>query len=222
MKIHEELIELATRYSLKEKALAMVVKVLDSSIEADKELGIDFLEGNNKEDLTFEFGRFEFRIDKGNHCKLVTIIDIYSAKIDRSNYDLPVGYYEVWTDMDGEPLDHFLIFDWSPLTLNMNHHIEQINSTVPLRYFKRNILQYEFTTYVNHVIALSQGKQYVMAMAFVRRSLDFLESNDRKEIDETYLIHCQDLFKNLYQFVINNNLVDFDRLSESRIRERLF
>lgn len=115
MNIQDQIIEFAERYSLKEKAMTSIDVVMDASIEADKEFEIDFLEGNDRSELIYEFGRYEFQIDRNDNCKVVTKINIYSKKLYGPNYDIPVGYYEEWTDLTGEHLDEFLIFDWTVL-----------------------------------------------------------------------------------------------------------
>ncbi len=115
MSIPEEILPFAARHQLKETALDTIDEALDASIEEDKAVGIDFLEGHDKDELVYEFNRYEFRVDKNNYSKVVTRVNIYSNKLDRSHYDIPVGYYETWTDLDGQPLDDFLIFDWSVL-----------------------------------------------------------------------------------------------------------
>ncbi|WP_435262653.1 hypothetical protein [Tenacibaculum sp. nBUS_03] len=221
MDIQNQILEFAKKYSLKEKALASIDEVMDSCIESDNEIGIDFLEGNNREDLIYEFGRFEFQVDQNDNCKIVTKIKIYSKKLYGPNYDVPVGYYEEWTDLEGEHLDEFLIFDWTPVNLNIDYHIERINKTVPQRYFRRNIPEYEFATYVNHAISLFQGKQFDGTIVFLKRCLDYLEKDINKEIEEEYLSECLELFQRVYHYVKNDNLVYSEKLDDFRISERI-
>ena len=221
MDIQNQILEFAEKHSLKEKALASIDEVMDASIESDNEIGIDFLDGNDRADLIFEFGRFEFQIDRNDNCKIVTKINIYSKKLYGPNFDVPVGYYEEWTDLQGEYLDEFLIFDWTPVNLNIDYHIERINKTVPQRYFRRNIPEYEFATYVNHVISLFQGKQFDCAIVFVKRCLDYVEKEGNKRIEEEYLSECLELFQRVYHFVKNDKLVEPETLDKHRINERI-
>ena len=118
-------------------------------------------------------------------------------------------------------LDEFLIFDWTPVNLNIDYHIERINKTVPQRYFRRNIPEYEFATYVNHAISLFQGKQFDGTIVFLKRCLDYLEKDINKEIEEEYLSECLELFQSVYHYVKNDNLVDSEKLDDFRIRERI-
>lgn len=221
MDIQNQILEFADKHSLKEKALASINQVMDASIESDKEIGIDFLDGNNRADLIYEFGRFEFRVDGNDTCKIVTKIYIYSKKLYGPNFDVPVGYYEEWTDLEGQHLDEFLIFDWTPINLNIDYHIDRINKTAPQRYFRRNIPEYEFATYVNHAISLIKGKLFDGAIIFVKRSLDYLNEDGNNKIEEEYLSECLELFQRVYHFVKNNNLVGIEKLDEYRINERI-
>lgn len=221
MDIQNQILEFAEKHSLKEKALASIDEVMDASIESDNEIGIDFLDGNNRADLIYEFGRFEFRVDRNDNCKIVTKINIYSKKLYGPNFDVPVGYYEEWTDLEGEHLDEFLIFDWTPVNLNIDYHIERISKTVPQRYFRRNIPEYEFATYISHLICLFQGKQFDGAIVFVKRCLDYLEKEGNKKIEEEYLSGCLELLQGVYHFVKNNNLLEPEKLDEHSINDRI-
>ncbi|CAL2079144.1 conserved protein of unknown function [Tenacibaculum sp. 190524A02b] len=221
MNIQNQILEFAEKHSLKEKAFASIDIVMDASIEFDNEIGIDFLDGNDRDDLIYEFGRFEFQIDRNGNCKVVTIIKIYSKKLYGPNCDVPVGYYEEWTDLKGDHLDEFLIFDWTPINLNIDYHIERISKTVPQRYFKRNIPEYEFTTYINHLTSLFQGKQFDGAIVFLKRCLDYLEKDGNKEIEKEYLSECLELFQRVFHFVKNNNLIEPEKLDKYRINGRI-
>ena len=98
MYLKDEMAKLAEKYSLRAKAISSIEKVLDASIESDKEFGIDFLGGNKKSDLIYEFGRYELRIDKDNFCQIATKINIYTKKLYGPNFDVPVGYYTEITE----------------------------------------------------------------------------------------------------------------------------
>ncbi len=221
MNIQNQLIEFAEKLSLKEKALANVETVLDAGIESDAEFGIDFLEGQKKTDLVYQFGRYEFQVDKYDHALVVTRINIYSKKLYGPHFDVPVGYYTELTALDGEHIDEFLIFDWSPISFAIGYHIERINKAIPQRYFRRNVPEYEFASYVNHLTSLFQGRQFDGAIAFVDRGLDYLENSDRPVPKKEYLSECLELFHGVYHFVKNEHLIETDRLSKLRIQERI-
>ena len=221
MDIHNQILGFTEKHSLKEKALASIDAVLDASIESDNEIGIDFLNGNSRSDLIYEFGRFELRVDGNDNCKIVTRIKIYSKELYGANLDMSVGYYEEWTDLEGMHLDEFLVFDWSPINLNIDCYIARINKTVPQRYFRRNIPEYEYATYVNHAISLFQGKQFEGAILFIKRCIDYLEKNGNKKIVEEYLSECLELFQGIYHFVKNRDLIEIKTLDKHRINERI-
>ncbi|CAM1348766.1 hypothetical protein [Tenacibaculum halocynthiae] len=221
MDIKNQFILIVEKYSLKKKALESVKGEIDACIEFDKELGVDFLDGHDKADLIYEFGRYEFQIDKDNTPLIATKINIYSKKLYGPDCDVPIGHYTELTDLNGEHRDEFLFLDWSPINFNIDYHIERINKHVPLRYFKRNIPEYEFATYITHIISLSQGKQFDFATVFVKRCLDYLEKDGNKEIEKEYLNECLELFQGVYHFIKNNNLIEPEKLDKHRINERI-
>ena len=221
MTFKNKMIELAEKYSLKEKALSSVEEVIDAGIESDEELGIDFLEGNKKSDLIYEFGRYELRIDKDDNCLIATKINIYSKKLYSSNFDVPVGFYTEIADLNGQHIDEFLTFDWSMINYNTGYHIEKINKAIPQRYFRRNVPEYEFVTYVNHIISSFQGRLFDVAILFIERSLNYLEKHERKQIDKKYLDECFELFNGVYQFIKNDNLVDIEKINKLNFKERM-
>lgn len=97
MDIQNQILEFAEKHSLKEKALASIDEVMDASIESDNEIGIDFLDGNDRADLIFEFGRFEFQIDRNDNCKIVTKINIYSK-----NFTVQISMFLLGTMKNGQ------------------------------------------------------------------------------------------------------------------------
>jgi len=221
MSIQDQIIAFATKHSLKEKAFSSIEHELNECIESDKQIGIDFLEGNARSELIYEFGRFEFHVDEKDNCRIVTKINIYSKKMYGPNCDVPVGYYEEWTDLDGEHTDEFLVFDWTIVNFNIDYHIERINKTVPQAFFSKNNPEYEFATYVNHMISLIQGRQFDVGIEFLIRCLDYLELNKFKDEKEEYLHECLELFQGFFYFVKNNNLMESEILSKHRIGERI-
>lgn len=218
----QHFIEFLEKHSFKEDALASVDKVIDAYIESDKKKGIDFLSGHEKSELIYEFGRYEFHIDKDENCIIAIRINIYSKKLFGPNLDIPVGsYIELKDTTTGEHLDEFISFDWSPIGFNIEYYIERINNLVPLRYFKRNVPEYEFATYVNHTISLFQGRQYDMTIVFVKRCLDYIENREKMEVEKEYLDECIELFKEIFYIIKKNELVDKEKLTDYSIEERL-
>ncbi|MBB6464104.1 hypothetical protein [Flammeovirga kamogawensis] len=221
MDIQNQILEFIEKHSLKERALNSIDLVMDASIEADKENGIDFLDGHNRTDLLYEFERFEFRVNKNGYCKIITKINIYSKKLYGKGLDIPVGSYEEWTDLEGRYLNKFLAFNWSPSSLRIDNYIEMLSTVVPQRYYKRNVPQYEFTTYVNHIIVLIKGRNFYASIIFIKRCLVYLEKAKNIEIEKEYLIKCLEMFQNIYLFIRNNNLIDEEKLSFHKIDERI-
>lgn len=221
MSIQDQIIAFAAKHSLKEKAFSSIEQELNKHIESDKQIGVDFLEGNKRSELIYEFGRFEFHVDDKDNCSIVTKINIYSKKMFGKNLDIPIGYYEEWTDLDGEHTDEFLVFDWTLVNFNIDYHIERINKTVTQVLFTQNMPEYEFATYVNHLIFLIQGRQFDVGIEFLIKCLDYLEINKFKDEEKEYLHECLELFQAIFYFVKNNNLTESEILNKHRIGERI-
>ena len=56
------------------------------------------------------------------------------------------------------------------MDFNIEYWIAELNSKVPLDYFKRNRVQYVFVTYINHSIILTKGEHYTGAFMFLKRA----------------------------------------------------
>jgi hypothetical protein len=221
MNIENKILEIAKRFELREKALSSINDVIDASIEADLEQGIDFLDGQNRADLIYDFCRFEFHIDSNGNQMIATRINIYSKKLYRPNYDVPIGYYIELRGMNGEHIDEFLKFDWSPISLNISYYIERINKTIPKIYLRRNKPEYEFATYINHAVSLFQGRDYDGAVLFIKRCLDYIDKNGRDRLDKEYLEVCLGFLKDTFHFIVNEKLVNTDKIDKYKIKERI-
>lgn len=220
MNIHNQLIEFAQKHGLMKKALAHIDMVMDEAIASDKENGLDLLNGHDRAELIYEFGSYLFQMDENCSYNIITRILIYSKKLYGSNFNVPIGLYDEWTDSEGEHLDEFLELDWSPITFDTEYHIGQLSKVVPPTYFRRNVPEFEFATYVNHVLFLVQGRKFDEAVLFIKICLDYLENGENKAIETEYLGKCLELFLDIHYFIKNKKLMNAYRLSLYRIPER--
>ena len=97
-----------------------------------------------------------------------------------------------------------------------------MNNIAPDRYCKRNIIEYEFVTYINHSISLFQGRNFEGAAIFIKRCLDYLETPSKKEkLDTIYLNSATEYLKYLYYYLKRNNLIDIEKYNiEMRINTK--
>ena len=221
MTIEKQILELAKKFGLREKALSSIDNMIDASIESDLEQGIDFLDGHDRADLIYEFGRFELHVDLSGSPLIVTRINIYSKKLYGLNFDVPIGYYIEQSSLTGEHIDEFLKFDWSPIDFNISYYIERINKLTPKRYFKRNVPEYEFVTYINHSFSLFHGHDYDGVAVFIKRSLDYIEKNGQEKLDGDYLAVCFEYLRDSLRYIEKEQLVDSEKIDGYRIKERL-
>lgn len=104
------------------------------------------------------------------------------------------------------------------MEFDIEYWIEELNSKVPLKYFKRNHAQYTFVTYINHSIILTKGKHYDGAFMFLKRASEYLD-NQKDIIDDSYLKTSVEYMKNHLEYLTKNKLVD-DFLTD-RYHEKL-
>ncbi len=97
--------------------------------------------------------------------------------------------------------------------------IEKFNSTVPLRYFKRNVPAYTLVTYINHSLILFKGNHFDSCYMFLKRAGEFLEDNKDLEINREYLEVVNQYSTEINSFLITNNLVDKELLHLYRIKK---
>ncbi len=221
MNIKNQIIELAERHKLRERALKGIDIVLNASIESDIKDGIDFLEGIDRNDLIYEFDRYEFHVESNENFRIVTRINIYTRKLYGPNFNIPIGHYDEYSSVEGEYIDDFLTLDLSPIKFNISHYIEKINKLIPKKYFKRNIPEYEFATYINNTISLFQGFDYEGTSIFIKRSLDYIDKKGINRLQKDYLKVCIEYLKDIFLFIESEKLVDIDKLNDYRIRERI-
>ena len=91
------------------------------------------------------------------------------------------------------------------MEFDIEYWIDELNSKVPMRYFKRNIPEYKFTTYINHSVILFKGQHYDGVFIFLKRACDFLDTYDN--INPDYLKVAIDYIKSNYEFLVKNELV---------------
>ena len=108
MNLQNQLIEFAELHGLKEKALSAVENELDACIASDKEIGLDFMEGHERDELIYKFGSYNLETNHLDHCHVITRINIYTKNLYGPNFDVPIGYYREVTDMEGNHMDEYL------------------------------------------------------------------------------------------------------------------
>jgi len=104
------------------------------------------------------------------------------------------------------------------IEFKMDYWIKEINNRVPKRYFQRNVPEYKFVTYINHSIVLFMGNNYDSTYMFVKRSYEFLEESKIIEKDTEYYEFIKSYLKELYDYLIDNDLVKKDLTTRFHIK----
>ncbi len=104
------------------------------------------------------------------------------------------------------------------MKFDIEYWIEELNKNVPIRYFKRNVPQYRFVTYINHSILLFKGSHYDSCFIFIKRSYEFLEENRADLISSEYLKSANDYLKELYNYLVQKDLVKEELISRYAIK----
>ena len=89
-----------------------------------------------------------------------------------------------------------------------------------IKELNRNVPQYRFVTYINHSIILFKGEHYDASFMFIKRSYEFLVNNRKDLISSEYLISSNRYLKELYNYLIKNNLVREELISKYEIKNK--
>lgn len=202
-----------------------IQEVFDELEKNSKEFGIDEFGGHKRNDFIIKFDRFEYLLkENGEHEYIRIRLGIYLE--DKENIWLnslePIGEYLTVYDLDFEFIDEFITIESKENNFGIRHWVEILNNVAPDRYCKRNILEYEFVTYINHSISLFQGRNFEGVAIFIKRCLDYLETPTKKEkLDTTYLNSATEYLRELYYYLKRNNLIDIEKYNiEMRINTK--
>lgn len=106
------------------------------------------------------------------------------------------------------------------MKFDIEYWIIELNKNVSIRYFKRNVPQYRFVTYINHSIFLFKGGHYDACFMFIKRSYEFLEENKTDLLSSSYLKTVNDYLKELHSYLVHENLVKKELISRYGIKNK--
>lgn len=94
------------------------------------------------------------------------------------------------------------------MEFNIDERIRKINKVTPKRYFKRNVPQYTFVTYISHILFLFKNEDYIGVLVFVRRFyVDIEDSRCKAMLQPEYIIEVNTFLKDLYIYIEQNDLL---------------
>lgn len=210
--LDNKLLELIKDKALIEKAEGGAKQSLNESIKSDKEINVDFLGGLKKEDLIFNFDRYEYRFKENiNTGEIVIRIGLYLNDISGiwHNSLIPVGYYELISDSEGNVIDDFLKMEKTKIfDFDISYYIKNLNAKMPKKYLRRNKGEYEFVTYISHAIILFLSNNYNESAWQVKRAFEYLNKKENENrMDLAYLKISKDFINSLINYLYNNGLL---------------
>jgi hypothetical protein len=216
-------IELLNR--LRKETESGIQKVFDELESMSSEFGTDEFNGNKREELIIKFDKFSIDLNENGEKEMIRVrLGIYlEDKEDIWINSLePIGDYTTIYDLKGEFIDEFITINSRQIEFDIDFWIEILNKTIPKRYFKRNIPEYNLVTYINHSIFLFKGKDFDGVFIFIKRCLDYLEISENKErLNIEYLEKVNSYLQSLFYYLKNNDLIDKERMGKYDIEKRI-
>ena len=71
--------------------------------------------------------------------------------------------------------------------------------------YRRNKVGYEFVSYINHIIACYYSKNYDVMVIFLRRATKFLNSDNKKYLNQKYLSIAESYINTIHSYILNLN-----------------
>lgn len=216
---------LQTLNKLKIETEKGIQNVFDELEKQSVEFQIDEFNGHKREDFIIKFDRFEYHLnEKGEKEYLRVKLGIYIEDEDDVwvNALEPVGNYIQIYDFEETFIDEYFTIESKEKGFGIEHWIEILNNTTPKKYYRRNMPQYEFVTYINHTFSLFQGRNFEVVFTFLNRCICYLEiPKNKKALDRFYLENAKEYLKYLYFYLKNNELIDEEKIKKNNIEERI-
>lgn len=216
---------LRTLNKLKIETEKGIYDVLDELEKQSIEFQIDEFNGHKKEDFIIKFDRFEYNLNESGEKEYLKIkLGIYIKDEDDVwiNSLEPVGNYIQVYDFEETFIDEFITIESKEKRFGIENWIEILNKTVPEKYYRRNMPQYEFLTYINHTFSLFQGRNFKGVFIFLKKCAKYLETQKNQEsLDKFYLEQVEEYLISMYFYLKNNELIEKDKIGKYDIKEKI-
>ena len=217
--LHIKLKEFSDKYEIKQEAMKSCLKAMTNCINDDP----NGLRGFSIDEIRLEFAAQELIFE--HYLYLIpfvkTRIELYK-KIENRGESLPIGYYELDTDMKGYSFD-----DWLIINVEKNNEIEIVydleilSDLLPQNYLKRNSIYYEYISYLAHVATLYQSKKYRACQFFIKRAFEFILDAEIKNDFQKYVKESKKYMKRIASYMHECGLIDNDLLERFKELEVL-
>ncbi|GEN77570.1 hypothetical protein [Chryseobacterium hagamense] len=206
----QQLADFCEKFKLREKAFESFEELFLKNNEDDSHLS-----GYKKSELKPIFDGHRFNI---RHSFLPPTVDT-KISLYTENALVPVGYYILETDYNGEIVDDFFVIEKEKYvdSINMASHFQHINESLPAGYLKRNHIQYPLVSYLSLAGTLFMSKKYESSGRFVLRAYVNLEETGEAYFEQDFLKKTKRFLKMMKNYYIEKQLIspelkaDFER-----------
>ncbi|KPH12815.1 hypothetical protein [Chryseobacterium sp. ERMR1:04] len=204
--LQQELTHICEKYNLKEKAFENFEKLYLENYNEDP----DFLNGYKINELKPIFDGYTFGIQ--HHffdCNINTRISLYLNNEIEIGHLIPIGYYILEANFEGEIVDDYFVMERTKYLddINIVSHFQHLNKNIPLEYFKRNHIQYQFVSYLSLSGTLFVSGQYEMAGRFVFRAYVNLHETGSENFEKEFLKKSKNFLKMMKNYLKEKNLI---------------
>ncbi|WP_295213543.1 hypothetical protein [uncultured Chryseobacterium sp.] len=194
--IAQQLADFCEKFKLKEKTFKCFEEFYPINCEDE-----NFLNGYEKSELKPVFDGHRFNIHHSFLPPTVdTRIDLYTE-----NSLVPVGYYTLQTDFDGEIVDDFFVIEGEKYSIHMASHFQYINESLPVGYLRRNTIQYPFVSYLSLAGTLFMSKKFEASGRFVLRAYVNLRETGEEHFEKEFLKKSKRFLKMMKNYYLENN-----------------
>ncbi len=206
----QQLADFCEKFKLKERTFESFDELYLKNCEDE-----NFFNGYEKCELKPVFDGHRFNI---RHSFLPPTVDT-KISLYPENSLVPVGYYTLQVDFNGEIVDDFFVIEKEKYmeSINMVSHFQYLNESLPVGYLRRNISQYPYVSYLSLAGTLFMSKKFEASGRFVLRAYVNLEETGEACFEKDFLKKSKKFLKMLKNYYIEKQLIspklkaDFER-----------
>ncbi|KAA0127800.1 hypothetical protein FY557_11635 [Chryseobacterium sp. SN22] len=207
----QQLADFCEKFKLKEKTFKCFEEFYSVNYENE-----NFLNGYEKSELKPVFDGHRFNIQHSFFLPTVdTKISLYTE-----NSMVPVGYYILETDYNGEIVDDFFVIEVEKYSIHIASHFRHINESLPVSYLRRNTIQYPFVSYLSLAGTLFMSKKFEASGRFVLRACVNLRETGEEHFEKEFLKKSKRFLKMMKNYYLEKQLIssklktDFESLGK--------
>ncbi len=196
----QQLADFCEKFKLKERTFESFDELYLKNCEDE-----NFLNGYGKSELkpVFDVHRFNIR-----HSFFPSTIDT-KISLYTENSLVPVGYYTLQVDFNGEIIDDFFVIEKEKYvdSINIVSHFQYLNESLPVGYLRRNMPQYPYVSYLSLAGTLFMSKKFEASGCFVLRAYINLEETGEEYFEKDFLKKSKRFLKMLKNYYIEKQLI---------------